>query len=441
MPPRETKPAGPIVSWRRRSFVCRLGLLALSARIGIAGAAARQPVVVVTSYPDEVVTRFEAAFERRYPQWRLRVLWRMPHDALSTLRGAAAEAVDVYWTPSPRNFSVLKAEGLLSKLDLDQSGLPGKIGNTRIDDADGFFTATEVAGYGFAVNEEYLKRHRLPEPGDWSDLADPVFAGHVALPNPGRVGFAAVMADIPLQSYGWDRGWQLWSAIVANSALVDRGGTFVTDELASGRRGVAVSIDFFVTAAIARGIPLRFVYPRQGGINPGQVGILAGAGNKAGARDFATFVLGEEGQKLLAHPDIRKLPVRPAVYSGLPSGYHDPFAAAAAGGYAYNNERGLPRLAVVAALFETVLCNNQKRLARLWQRVAAADTEKSAAARQLLGKVPLSEAEADRADLQAVFTRRRDDAEPDPAARRIEERWAAEFAKNLDQAARLLGVS
>ena len=155
-----------------------------------------------------MVSRFEAAFEKAYPQWRLRIVWHMPHDALPTLRQPAPEGVDVYWTPSPRNFAILKKEGLLRKLDVDRSGLPGRIGNTLIDDPDGYYSAIETAGYGFAVNPGYLKAHGLATPGDWIDLADQKYAGHIALPNPGTVGFAPVMADIPLQAYGWERAGQ-----------------------------------------------------------------------------------------------------------------------------------------------------------------------------------------------------------------------------------------
>ena len=36
------------------------------------------------------------------------------------------------------------------------------------------------------------------------------------------------------------------------------------------------------------------------------------------------YLLSETGQKLLFHPDVRKLPVRAAVYADKPEGYFDP---------------------------------------------------------------------------------------------------------------------
>lgn len=425
----------------RRAFVKGLSLLALAGAAGTGQAAQRRDVVVVTSYPDEVVSRFEAAFEKAHPEWRLRIVWHMPHDALPTLRRPGPEGVDVYWTPSPRNYAILKGEGLLRKLDVDRSGLPGRIGNTLIDDADGYYAATETAGYGFAINPDYLKAHGLPEPTDWTDLADARYGGHIALPNPGRVGFAPVMADIPLQAYGWEKGWAMWSAITANSMLVDRGGTFVSDELSSGRRGIGVSIDFFVAAAIAKGAPLRFIYPKNGGVNPGQVAIMAGARNLDGARAFVTFLLSDAGQKIVTHPDIRKLPVRPSVYAGLDAGYHNPFAVAAAGGYGYDSDRGIGRLPVIAALFDSVLAQHRETLAELWAKARRVGGERGEQAKRLLSAVPISEADADKTEWQQAFANRRDDAKAEAAAVALEQQWVAESGARLARAGKLLEQS
>jgi phosphoglycerate transport regulatory protein PgtC len=424
----------------RRQFVKAAGGLGIAAMAGWATPAAAKPteVVVVTSYPDEVVSRFEAAFERAHPEWRLRIVWHMPYDALSSLRRPGPEGVDVYWTPSPRNYAILKGEGLLRKLDVDRSGLPGRIGNTPIDDPDGYYAATETAGYGFAVNPAYLKAHGLPEPSDWGDLADPGYAGHIALPNPGKVGFAPVMADIALQAYGWQKGWALWSAVVANSMLVDRGGTFVSDELASGRRGIGPSIDFFVAAAIAKGAPLRFIYPKHGGVNPGQVAIMASARNLDGARAFVSFLLSDAGQKIVTHPDIRKLPVRPSVYAGLDAGYHDPFVAAAAGGYAYDGLRNQGRLPVIAALFDSVLAQRRDTLAALWPKARAVGGDRGERVQQLLSQMPIREADADKPEWQQIFAERRDDAKAEAAAVALERQWGAEADARLAQASKAL---
>lgn len=403
--------------WHRRHF---LRALAVGGVATAAGAlprsllAAPRPLVVVTSYPDEVVARFEAAFEEAYPDYRLQIVWRMPHDALPYLSQPKQSGVDVFWSPSPRTFAQLKNQNAFRKLDIDTSGLPATIGRTQLADADNFYRATEMAGYGFAVNTTVLQKLEVPVPRDWTDLLDPRLAGQIALPSPARVGFAPVMIDIVLQAYGWQRGWAVWSELAAQSLLMERGATFVTDEVGAGKCAIGLSIDFFVNSAIANGAPLQFVYPQRGGINPAHIAIMAGTLNLDGARAFANFVLSPKGQALLTHADIRKLPVRPSAYEQLSTDYYRPFDAAAHGAFDYDNDRGRERLGVVTALFEHCIAYRHDEQAALWRqlRTLEAAGKSAAAAREQLCAMPLTEAAASSADNQKLFRNRVEGAEP-----------------------------
>jgi phosphoglycerate transport regulatory protein PgtC len=422
----------------RRAFTQSLGLMAL-AGTGVGRAvAAPTDVVVLTAYPDEVVSRFEAAFEKAFPQYRLRIIWRMPHDALPTLRQPRQGGVDVYWSASTRNYAVLKQEGAWRKLDVDLSGLPGRIGNTAINDPDGFYAASETAAYGFAYRPDLLKKAGRTFPADWPDLAEPGWAGEIVIPDPLQVGFAPVLVDIPLQAYGWDRGWALWSAIAANARFVGRGATFISDEVTSGRAALGLTIDFFAASAIANGAPLAFAYPRQGGVNPAHIAITRDCANLAGARAFVSFVLSEVGQQILTHPDIRKLPVRPSVYAGLPASYHNPFAAAQTGGYAYDNERSRPRVSLVGAAFNAALIQPHGRLAAAWQRLPKIAGPRQVELLRLLEAPPLPEKEAADPLLQDTFARRQEDPKAEAKAKALELTWTQAAAQRLDRAAKLL---
>lgn len=379
----------------RRTFLASVSAWGLSSSRW-ASAAAVQPVVVVTGYQDELVSRFEAAFEKAHPEYRLQVVWRTPNDAAAYLRQPAQSGVDVYWAASPRTFASLAREGVWRKLPVDRAGLPDRVGNTALADKDGYYTAVELAGFGFAVSTAALVAKKLPVPTDWSDLADPRLAGQIALPIPARVGFAPPIVEIVLQAYGWERGWALWSQIAANAVLVDRGATFVTDEVSSGRCAIGVSIDFFVNSAIANGAKLRFVYPQHTGVNPAHVAITSSNQNPVGAKAFVDFLLSQSGQKILAHPDIRRLPVRPSAYEGLPAAYFNPFAAASSGGLAFDSDVARPRLGVSSAIFQQMLVQPHDELKVLWQRVHSAEAsgKSVAAARKLLETPPVTEVQA-----------------------------------------------
>lgn len=385
-------------------------------------------VVVVTSYPQEVVTQFEAAFEQAYPQYRLEILWRQSRDAMRYLH-QPHEPVDVYWTPAQRNFATLAKEGAFSRLDIDLNGLPGKIGGFQISDPDGDYVATETAGFGMAYHPGELQKLGLPVPSDWQSLAAPAYNGHVVLPIPSKVGYAPMLVDTMLQGYGWEQGWKVLSQVAANARLADAGATFISDDVGSGRVAVGATIDFFAVSAIANGKPLRFTYPEKVGYSPAHVAIFREATHLEGAKAFAGFVLSEAGQKLLFHPDIRKLPVRPAVYADKPEGYFDPFASARRASYDYDMVAGLARQELVGAMFDALITRHHDALKTMWKtlheaRQKAPNDPRLQAAERHANWLPVTAAQSNERTLQQSFTVRDSDATT------LEQHWDAEIERH-----------
>lgn len=397
--------------------------------------AATEKVVVVTSYPQEVVTQFEAAFEQAYPQYRLEILWRQSRDAMAYLHQPHSP-VDVYWTPAQRNFAVLAREGAFRKLDVDLGGLPKTIGGFQISDPDGYYVASETAGFGMAYHPGELQRLGLPVPLDWKTLAAPAYADHVVIPIPSKVGYAPMLVDTMLQGYGWEQGWSVLEQVSANARLADAGATFISDDVGSGRVAVGATIDFFAVSAIANGKPLRFTYPEKVGYSPAHVAIFREATHLDGARAFAGFVLSEQGQKLLFHPDIRKLPVRPAVYAGKPGGYFDPFTAAQRASYDYDMASGLARQELVGALFDALITRHHEALKVMWKAIhqaeqQAPDDPRLQQARLHASWLPITATQANDASLQQAFIKR------DGQATAIEQQWDAEVASHYEQATQI----
>jgi ABC-type Fe3+ transport system substrate-binding protein len=395
---------------------------------------AAETVVVVTSYPQEVVSQFEKAFEHAYPQYRLEILWRQSRDVMSYLH-LPHSPVDVYWAPAQRNFAVLAREGAFRKLDMDLGGLPKSVGGYQISDPDGYFAASEIAGFGMAFNPDEIHRLGLSVPSDWKDLAELSFQGHVALPIPSRVGYAPMLMDTLLQGYGWDEGWSLIRQIAANAVLAEAGATFISDDVGSGRVAVGATIDFFAVSAAAHGKPVQFSYPEKVGYSPAHVAIFKESTNIEGARTFAAFVLSEQGQKILFHPDIRKLPIRPAVYASKPEGYFDPFAAAARSSYPYDLEGGLARQELVVALFDVLITRHHEMLASLWKSLheAVAMSPQDPRVKEALlhaNWMPVSLREAGNPELQQRFSQRADT----PA---LETQWEVEAVRHYSRAIEL----
>ncbi|HSI44667.1 MAG TPA: extracellular solute-binding protein [Methylophilus sp.] len=328
---------------------------------GLAAYAAEK-VVIMTSYPQEMISQFEAAFEKQFPQYRLEVLWKQSNDALPYLTQHHGE-VDVYWTPSRQNFVQLRQQGLLQTLDPSWIKSPASLHGTLLNDPQGYYAATEIAGLGMVIAPSALTKAKLPAPKDWQDLTRPTLQGQVAFPLPAKIGFADGLIDAMLREKSWSDGWAMLTKITLNARFIENGSTFITDEVAAGRAMVGITMDFFAASAIAKGAPLQYIYPPIVAYSPAHVAILKDAPQQAAARDFAQFTLSTAGQQLLFTPDIRKLPVDPAVYAQRPQGDFNPYAAA-------ENKREKVRDVIeqnlLNAYFEATLARHQALLQSLF---------------------------------------------------------------------------
>ncbi|MDR0635252.1 MAG: extracellular solute-binding protein [Azoarcus sp.] len=407
-------------------------------------------VVVLTSYPEELVARFQKAFEQTHPGTRVEILWRHSADALAYLRRGGMAEIDVYWTPAPRNFEILKTEGKLARLALDAQALPPTIADYPISDPDAYYAAFELAGYGIAYNPEAVKKLGLPPPKDWLDLAHPAYRGKVQVPIPGRVGFAPVMAEAVLQSEGWNNGWATFAAIAANTDFGGGDRSPDIDDVAVGRKAARLSIDFFISPSRRNANPaageLAFVYPPKTAFNPAHVAISAQAPHPETARIFVDFLLSAPAQEMLLEPDVRRLPVRREVYAAHPELSARPFAA---GNLAYDDKLRRDRQGLVAALFEIALVQPHARAVALWNALDRARREKrigEARGAEILAQltaVPVDDNAQRDAPLRRLFAFPDlvpGQPEPPPSAERlaVEARWKTEIRARLETARRLL---
>lgn len=341
-------------------------LAALWLPAGIAHAA--QTLNVMTSYPQPVVAVFQQAFEEAHPDVHLNILWRRPHDALKTLKETKGQGVDVLWMPSITTFNALRDQHLLKTMHTDLTGLPQTIGAMQISDTEQRYLAFEIAGYGVFMDTEAIAQAQQTVPHSWTDLTQPVWQGAIALPVPSRIGFAPMLIDQLLQAQGWQHGWQIWQKIAANSKLISQNAPFITERVETGEVKIALLMDFFALTSLQDASRYQFIYPQQTAFNPAHIGILAQTQQTQLAQSFVNFMLSEQGQALLLQPDVRRLPVRAALYQT----HHltvNPFKQTAT--QAYNYQLGSSRRGYISMIFDAAITDSHALLAKAWQLLNA----------------------------------------------------------------------
>ncbi len=286
-------------------------------------------------------------------------------------------------------------------------------------------------------NERYARANKLPDPKEWSDLAQPVFFDHVAIAAPSRSGTTHLTIETILQGEGWDKGWRAIKAIGGNLRQVTDRSFDVPEQVNSGQVGVGIVIDFFAFSAQAAGFPVKFVYPSVTTIVPANIGIVANPPNRAGAEAFVDFLLSPAGQEVLLDPAIRRLPINPAVYAKAPADYPNPFKDPQfTKMISFSAEKSEQRTDAVDVLFDQLITFQLAALKDAAKAVYNADAaiarKDNAQARALLAEardaiaaMPVTEAQATSAEIKAAFTGAK---EKTARQAELEQRWAS-FAK------------
>lgn len=406
-------------------------------------------VTVVTSFPRDLTDPFKTAFEAAHPGTTLEVVSRNTNAAVSHLQETrSANAVDLMWASAPDAFEVLKAEGLLEKVEIRSEGIPDSIGGYPINDPDGTYFGFAASGYGIMYNTRYVKANDLPIAKEWDDLKRPEYNGHVAMSSPSRSGTTHLTVETVLQGEGWDKGWATWKWISGNMNTVTERSFGVPDAVNSGATGFGIVIDFFGLASKASGFPVDLVYPSVTAIVPANIGIIKNAPNLEGAKKFVEFVLSPEGQKVLLNPAIMRLPVNPAAYKDAPEGFPNPFSEDfAPGAIEFDVDKSGARYNLVNSLFDVLVTyrlDDLRSAVAAVQKAEAAQAKSNnaeaakliAQARELIEAMPITEEQSLDPSFTQVFTTSRAKAETKVVGRQaeVEQQWDTFAVENYRKA-------
>ena len=283
-------------------------------------------VTVLTSFPKELTTAYQKAFEAKNPGIKIEILNKNTVAAIAYVRELpAGQRPDVMWASAPDAFEVLARNKLLQPApDTKNPAAPAKIGNYPLNDPQGNYYGQALAGYGMMWNTRYLTANKLPAPKEWKDLTKPEYFGHVAISSPSRSGTTQLTVETILQGEGWDKGWTQILEMMGNAAAVTDRSFAVPDGVNNGQYGIGIVIDFFGLAGKYSGFPVDFVYPAMTAVVPANIGLLAGGKNPEEAKKFMAFTMSTEGQQLLFDPKISRLPILPYSQLKAPAGYPDP---------------------------------------------------------------------------------------------------------------------
>ena len=386
----------------------------------VPAALAKDTLVVLSPHPEGIHYEFMDNFRSWYQRQTGRdvdVQWLDHGGTSSDLRFIQAEfktrpdgiGVDVFFGGGTDPYIELKRLGLLESYKVPDDILDAiapDINGVPLYDTDYAWYAATMAGFGIIYNSAVIERMGLPQPKVWEDLARPELFGWVGSGDPRKSGSVHMCYEIILQAYGWERGWQIITALGANVRCFSAGGGQTARDAAVGEIACGVVIDFYAWYQIHEAGQefMGYVQPQNLTIiNGDAMAILKGAPNREVAQAFIRFVLSEEGQQLWLLPkgspggpksyDLARLTVRPDLYDRLKDRAlvsANPFAAKSK--FTYDPALGSSRYNLVNDLIGTFVIDLHERLAASWARAIKQGTTETEI--QRLAAMPLTELEA-----------------------------------------------
>jgi iron(III) transport system substrate-binding protein len=281
--------------------------------IAATGASAQTELTVYTAIEAEDLKRYAETFNKDHPD--IKINWVRDSTGIITAKLLAEKnnpQADVIWGLAATSLLLLKTEGMLEPyapkgvelLDpkfVDRSNPPTWVG------MDAWVAA-------ICFNTVEAEKNGIPAPKSWKDLTDPVYQGHVVMPNPNSSGTGFLDVSSWLQMFGEEEGWAYMDALHQNIARYTHSGSKPCKMAGAGETVVGISFAFRGAKEKAAGAPIEIIVPEEGvGWDMEASGIIAGTPKLEAAKTLIDWSISRTanemyntGYAVVAMPGVAK---------------------------------------------------------------------------------------------------------------------------------------
>ena len=249
------------------------GSLAVLVSLLANNALAAQEVTVYTAFETDILAKYKTAFENENPD--VKIKWVRDSTGIMTAKLLAEKnnpRAEVVWGLAGSSMALLKNEGILTPYTPQGvESLRTSLNDPQSSQAwfgnDAFFNAV-------CFNEIVAKQLNLPEPKTWEDLTNPVYKGHIAMPNPASSGTGYMQVSAWLQNMGEDQGWNYMNKLDKNIAHYTHSGSKPCVQAGMGEVAIGISMASRGAKLKTQGAPLAVITPKGIGWESEAVGLV-----------------------------------------------------------------------------------------------------------------------------------------------------------------------
>lgn len=284
-----------------RLFILFAVAVILSLLLGACGArTGPTELVIYTAKENEEVEEFIPVAQAAMPDVKLQPLRLSTGDLTARLLAEKDNPqADVIWGVAATSMMIFQEEGMLEAYA--PNGWESILPQFKDTNSPPHWVGVDAYVTAFCVNTALADQFGLPIPGSWADLLDPVYQGHIVMPNPASSGTGYMFVSSVLQGLGERSGWDYLRELDKNMAIYTKSGSRPCKMAGAGEYAIGISFEFVAASQIAAGAPMVMVLPADGAGFEMEVNALVKGTKRAdAAKRFLDWAVSDEAMGLYA---------------------------------------------------------------------------------------------------------------------------------------------
>src|SRR5262245_149961 len=220
-------------------------------------------ITVYTALEDDQIEGYLKVFNEAYPNIKVNTV--RDSTGIITARLLAEKdnpQADAVWGLAATSLLVADKEGMLEPYT--PAGLDRIDAKFRDPNNPPHWVGNDVWMSAFCVNTIESEKLGLPMPASWDDLLNPVYKGHIVMPNPNSSGTGFLSVAGILQLKGEEAGWAYLDKLHENIGQYTHSGSKPCKLAGTGEYAIGVSFDYRALQQKADGEPIEAVFPKEG---------------------------------------------------------------------------------------------------------------------------------------------------------------------------------
>jgi iron(III) transport system substrate-binding protein len=251
------------VRFRSTAFRIAFVLVATAAASTVqaqAAAGGKTSITVYTSLQKEVLSAYEDAFHKVYPE--IQIGWVRDAGGVIHARLLAERdnpRADVIFGLPVTDILSLEKEGLIERYaPIGFEALKPKF---RDGNNPPIWTGIDMYLNVICFNTVEAQKRNLPKPQHWSDLTKPIYKGQISMPNPAasNTGYGYVHSWV--QTMGEQQAWTFMDGLHANIGVYTNSSATPCKLAATGEYAIGLSTDLTAPLMKTKGAPIEIIIP------------------------------------------------------------------------------------------------------------------------------------------------------------------------------------